>query len=133
MIKRQELVNDILDLYDYIDALEKENERLKDSVPKITTKEIPLSFIDRLMIKKGKERMLEDVLCSWKYVNCEYNEETNTYNFTSYKVWLDRKIQKDEMPTEISYNDFITYFRKELQEMYNKEKTEALKKAKGNE
>lgn len=133
MIKRQELVNDILDLYDYIDVLEKENERLKDSVPKTTTKEIPLSFIDRLMIKKGKERILRDVLYSWNNVKCEYNEETNTYNFTSYNVWLDRKIQKDEMPTKISYNDFITYFRKELQEMYNKEKTEALKKAKENE
>lgn len=133
MIKRQDLVNDILDLYDYIDALEKENERLIDSVPKTITQEKPLNFIDRLMIKKGKERMLKDVLCSWSWVKCEYNEETNTYNFTSYNVWLDRKIQKDEMPTEISYNDFITYFRKELQEMYNKEKTEALKKAKENE
>ena len=29
MIKRQELVNDILDVYDYIDTLELENERLK--------------------------------------------------------------------------------------------------------
>ena len=29
MIKRQELVNDILDIYDYVDHLEKEVERLK--------------------------------------------------------------------------------------------------------
>ena len=35
MIKRQDLINDILDLYDYIDVLEMENERLKNAVPKI--------------------------------------------------------------------------------------------------
>lgn len=133
MIKRQELVNDILDLYDYIDALEKENKCLKDSEPKTSTQEKPLSFIDCLMIEKGKEKTFRNVVYSWNHVDFKYNEETDTYDFTRYNVWLDRKIQRDNIPNEMSYDEFITYFRKELQEMYAKEKEESLKREKENE
>ena len=61
MIKRQDLINDILDLYDYIDVLEMENEKLQNAVPKIKSAEKSVSFIDKLMIEKGKEDTAEKV------------------------------------------------------------------------
>lgn len=136
MIKRQELVNDILDLYDYIDVLEMENERLKNAVPKIRSSESSeksVSFIDKLMIEKGKEETFKDVFRNWNKVKCNYNEDTKKYEFTPFNKWLEHKLDMDDMPKTLSFEDFVCYFKHELQEKYTKEKEEALKEAKENE
>lgn len=133
MIKRQDLVNDILDVYDYIDVLEMENERLKNAVPKIRSAEKNVSFIDVLMIERGKKEIFNYSISSWQKVNCSYDEEANTYNFTSYDKWLEKKISCDRIPSSMSFEDFATYFKTELLELYKKEKEEALKEAKENE
>lgn len=133
MIKRQELVNDILDVYDYIDTLELENERLKGDIPKVQTQEKVPTFIDILMIEKGKKEVFRYATYSWNQVDCKYDEEADTYNFTSYNKWLSKKIVHDKIPTSMSFEDFIVYFRKELQEMYKQEKEQSLKEAKENE
>lgn len=133
MIKRQDLVNDILDVYDYIDVLEMENERLQNAVPKIRSAEKNVSFIDVLMIERGKKEIFNYSISSWQKVNCSYDEEANTYNFTSYDKWLEKKISCDRIPSSMSFEDFATYFKTELLELYKKEKEEALKEAKENE
>lgn len=132
MIKRQDLVNDILDVYDYIDVLEMENERLQNAVPKIKTKEKNVSFIDALMIERGKKEIFRYSISSWQKVNCSYDEEANTYNFTSYNKWLEKKVACDRIPSSMSFEDFVTYFKTELLELYKEEKEEALKEAKEN-
>lgn len=133
MIKRQELVNDILDVYDYIDVLEMENERLKNAIPKNFKKEKDVSFIDVLMIEEGKKEVFRYATYSWNQVDCKYDEEADTYNFTSYNNWLSKKIANDKIPNSMSFEDFVTYFKSELLEAYAKEKEEALKEAKENE
>lgn len=132
MIKRQELVNDILDLYDYIDVLEMENERLKNAEPKIRSAEKSVSFIDEIMIEKGKEEIFRDVFRNWNKVKCNYNEDTEKYEFTPFNKWLEYKLDMDDMPKSLSFEDFVCYFKNELQEKYTKEKEEALKEAKEN-
>lgn len=133
MIKRQDLVNDILDVYDYIDVLEMENERLQNNIPKTSNVEKNVSFIDELMIERGKKEIFNYSISSWQKVNCSYDEEANTYNFTSYHKWLEKKISRDRIPSSMSFEDFATYFKTELLELYKKEKEEALKEAKENE
>ena len=132
MLKRQDLINDILDLYDYIDVLEMENERLKNAVPKIRSAEKSVSFIDKLMIEKGKEEIFRDVFRNWNKVKCNYNEDTERYEFTPFDKWLEHKLDMDDMPKTLSFEDFVCYFKNELQEKYTKEKDEALKEAKEN-
>lgn len=132
MLKRQNLINDILDLYDYIDVLEMENERLKNAVPKIRSAEKSVSFIDKLMIEKGKEEIFKDVFRNWYNVKCNYNEDTEKYEFTPFNKWLEHKLDMDDMPKALSFEDFVCYFKNELQEKYTKEKEEALKEAKEN-
>lgn len=132
MIKRQELVNDILDIYDYVDHLEKEVERLKPySIKEEKENSETLTHIDYLMISIGKQKILDSCLYSWREVKAEYDEENDTYNVTSYNDWLNEKLRRDEIPDSISLDEFRVYFRKELQEMYEKEKLIALNKAKG--
>ena len=132
MIKRQELVNDILDIYDYVDHLEKEVERLKPySIKEEKENSETLNHIDYLMISIGKQKILDRCLYNWREVKAKYDEENDTYNVTSYNDWLNEKLRRDEIPDNISLDEFRVYFRKELQEMYEKEKLIALKKAKG--
>jgi hypothetical protein len=133
MIKRQELVNDILDLYDYIDVLELENERLKNNFPKVRTNEKNVTFIDVLMIEEGKKKIFNNVVRSWNRVKCNYNEDTEKYDVTPFNKWVESKVDRDYLPKTMSYEDFVTYFKYELSEMYKKEKEEALKEAKENE
>ena len=131
MIKRQELVNDILDIYDYVDHLEKEVERLKPySIKEEKENSETLNHIDYLMISIGKQKILDRCLYSWREVKAKYDEENDTYNVTSYNDWLNEKLRRDEIPDNISLDEFRVYFRKELQEMYEKEKSIALNKAK---
>lgn len=131
MIKRQELVNDILDIYDYVDHLEKEVERLKPySIKEEKENSETLNHIDYLMISIGKQKILDRCLYSWREVKAKYDEENDTYNVTSYNDWLKEKLRRDEIPDNISLDEFRVYFRKELQEMYEKEKSIALNKAK---
>lgn len=132
MIKRQELVNDILDIYDYVDHLEKEVERLKPySIKEEKENSETLNHIDYLMISIGKQKILDRCLYNWREVKAKYDEENDTYNVTSYNDWLNEKLRRDEIPDNISLDEFRVYFRKELQEMYEKEKLIALNKAKG--
>lgn len=133
MIKRQDLINDILDLYDYIDVLEMENERLKNAVPKIRSSEKSVSSIDEIMIERGKKETFKDVFRNWNKVKCNYNEDTEKYEFTPFDKWLEHKLDMDDMPKTLSFEDFVCYFKNELQEKYTKEKEEALKEAKENE
>lgn len=132
MIKRQELVNDILDIYDYVDHLEKEVERLKPySIKEEKENSETLTHIDYLMISIGKQIILDRCLYNWREVKAEYDEENDTYNVTSYNAWLNEKLRRNEIPDSISLDEFRVYFRKELQEIYEKEKSIALNKAKG--
>lgn len=132
MIKRQELVNDILDIYDYVDHLEKEVERLKPySIKEEKENSETLNHIDYLMISIGKQKTLDRCLYSWREFKAKYDEENDTYNVTSYNDWLNEKLRRDEIPDSFSLDEFRVYFRKELQEMYEKEKSIALNKAKG--
>lgn len=132
MLKRQDLINDILDVYDYIDVLEMENEKLQNAVPKIRSAEKNVSFIDKIMIDRGKKEIFRYSTLSWNKVNCSYDEEANTYNCTSFDKWLEKKVACDRIPSAMSFEDFATYFKTELLELYKEEKEEALKEAKEN-
>ena len=46
------------------------------------------------------------------------------------KEWLKEKMNRNNLPDKMSLDDFRTYFRKELQEMYEKEKEEAIRNKK---
>lgn len=131
MIKRQELVNGILDIYDYVDHLEKENEKLKPYANTKNESGETLSHIDYEMINLGKKHVLREALYSWRETKARYDEEKDTYIVTSYEQWLKEKINISGIPDSVSLDEFRVYFRKELQEMYKKEKVKALNEAKG--
>lgn len=135
MLNRQGFISDVLDLYDYIDELERENERLKNSIPKVTRKEDKkgINFIDMVMIERGKNEIFREVFRNWNVMKCNYNEDTGKYEVTPFNKWIEHNLYMDDMPKTLSFEDFVGYFKEELQERYVKERDEALKKAKEEE
>lgn len=133
-VTRRDIVGDVLTLFDYVEELERENERLKDerNVQPKKVKEENTNYIDDIMLKKGRAQVLNYVLSNWYTVDCNFNEDTEKYDYTSYKKWLEKKISNERIPKDISFNDFTTYFKEELLDMYMKERKEALKEAKEN-
>ena len=133
-ITRRDIVGDVLTLFDYVEELERENERLKDerNVQPKKVKEENTNYIDDIMLKKGRAQVLNYVLSNWYTVDCNFNEDTEKYDYTSYQTWLEKKISNERIPKDISFNDFTTYFKEELLDVYMKERKEALKEAKEN-
>ena len=131
-ITRRDIVGDVLTLFDYVEELEIENERLKreQNVQPRRTKDENKSCIDEFILKKGKAQVFDYVINRWYKVECTYDEETDSYNYTSYIKWTEKKISRERMPKEFSFNMFAGYFNEELMKMYAEEKKEALKKAK---
>lgn len=134
-MNKQETIIEIMNLYD-------ENERLKNEIEIMKhyqnasnsgqcNNEKCINNIDYLMIEAGKKQILDKVLSYWKEVTVNYDEDNDIYKCQSYSSWLDKVIQKSRIPDEMSLDEFRVYFRKELQEIYEKEKTKALNEAKG--
>lgn len=128
-INRRDVVGDVLTMFDYVEELERQNEQLKkerNAMPKPKG----INFVDNVMLERGKEEIFRDVVRNWNKVQCDYNDETGNYTFTPFQRWLEHKLDLDDMPKTLSFEDFTTYFKQKLQELYLKEKKEALEKAK---
>lgn len=133
MLNRQGFISDVLDLYDYIDELERENDRLtRERNLRPTTKPKGLNYVDMVMLERGKNEIFNDVYRNWGKVKCTYNEDTGKYDFTPFNEWIKHKLDMDDMPRTLSFDDFVAYFKQELQERYAEEKKEAIKQAKEN-
>ena len=131
-VTRRDIVGDVLTLFDYVEELERENERLKreQKVQPRRTKDENKTCIDEFILRKGKAQVFDYVINRWYKVECTYDEETESYNYTSYIKWTEKKISRERMPKEFSFNMFVGYFKEELMEMYVEEKKEAFRKAK---
>ena len=131
-MNKNELVVEIMNLCD-------ENERLKNELQimkndsrlnqKVIEKQPSRMILE--LIKVGENKMLRDCLYSWKEVQVTYDDENDIYKATSFGKWLNKKLQKDNIPRTISQTEFEEYFNDQLHEMYEKEKDAALREAKG--
>lgn len=132
-MNKQEMIFELIRLYDEIDTLKRTNERLEANASNSSKRkeENDLKAIDYVMIDKGKKIVFDNSTKHWQKCSAYYDEETGTYSTDSYEKWLEKKIYIDNIPHEISYDDFTNYFRKELMDLYNQEKTKALNDAKG--
>lgn len=133
-ITRRDIVGDVLTLFDYVEELERENERLnneRNAEPRRSKKE-ETNYVDVIMLKKGRAQVLNYVISDWYSVDCRFNEDTEKYDYTPYQKWLEKKVSRERMPKDISFIDFTNYFKDELLDMYMKERKEALKEAKEN-
>lgn len=140
-MNKQDFIIEIMNLYDENERLKNEIEIMKhyrnasnskvenENVNSNENTEDNFSYIDKIMIEFGKEKVLNRILYSWRKVEAIYNCDIGLYTTTSYDNWFREKLNKGYIPDELSVKQLKYYFSKELHEMYEKEKEEALKEA----
>jgi hypothetical protein len=134
-MKRNEIINEILSLYDENEKLKLELEKRAGFRDMIVPKINEFENIDKEMIELAKKTVLKNTFYyyDWKIVECWEDEDSEQILFTSYDKWLKEKINISHIPDFMSKNEFIKYFKKEIDELYELEKEKALKKFKENE
>lgn len=134
-MKKEEMINQIIGLYDEdtklkyeLEAVIKELKAVNKELEAVKEQElhkkdiIPnLNDMDLKTMEFGKKSILKKSLYSW-------NEYCKNISFND---WIDKKLSK--IPDFMSKNIFIKYFSIELKEMYEKEKNEYLAKQKEEE
>lgn len=130
-MNKTELITEVLNLYDVIEVLKNQNEKLAlNQLPNNNMAEQNISFIDKKMIELGKKEALKNSIYSWNEVSVNYDEEANQFIVTSFDNWLKKKIIKNQIPSFMSFDEFLSYLHNDLEKMYAKEKEVALAKAK---
>lgn len=134
-MSRNEVIIEIMNLYDEVERLKTENREAKTYM---NAEPIPYEVRDtryepviNVIMSKGKEKLLDELLSYWKSVTVNYDEDNDIYKAQSYENWLEEKIKKDRIPLNCSYTQVIEYLESDLKAVYKKEKTKALNKAKG--
>ena len=131
-MNKTELITEVLNLYDVIEALKNQNEKLAlNQLPNNNMAEQNISFIDKKMIELGKKEALKKSIYSWNEVSVNYDEEVDQFIVTSFDDWLEKKIIKNQIPSFMSFDEFLSYLHKDLKDLYEKEKAIAFAESEG--
>ena len=131
-MNKKEMIFEIINLYDENALLNIEINNLKSENAKLKSIKLNKEFnsTEYKLIEIAKELLLKNCLYSWHKVYVAYDEEKDTYTAEKYEKWIERKIKNENLPKNISFNEFVDYLDKELHEMYEKEKEEAIRNKK---
>ena len=118
---RNEIIIAINNLFDENVDLKVRNEYLENKIKseKTCVEPVSSSYITDLIIRYGKEQLMKDTINSSNYVRVNRNEETGELVVRSFEKWLNEKITTYYIPDYMSKED--------IKEIYEKEKSEAIK------
>lgn len=115
-MKKTELVTEIINLYERAERAERNCMILYD--------EDEIKGIDLFMIEEGKKKVFgNSISIYWNHVSV--HENNGALNVTPYDEFVSRVVSS--VPDYMSRREFLSYFDKELHELYEKDKAEALK------
>lgn len=131
-MNKKEMIFEIMNLYDENAMLNIQIDNLISENAKLKSNKLDKEFnsTDYKMIEIAKELLLKNCFYSWHKVYVAYDEEKDTYTAEKYEKWLEQKLIKDEIPENLSVEEFKIVLDDELHEMYEKEKEEAIKRKK---
>lgn len=120
-MEKNMMVLEIMKIYD-------ENERLRNSVEWLSrTQEKPLTDLQRNLLKYANERIFKEVV--WVYDgSLEYEFVGDGFDFMPFNEWLERVIQYRNLPSWMSYDEFVEYFKHELIWLFEDEQYKAKEK-----
>ena len=116
-MKKTELVTEIINLYERAERAERNCMILSD--------EDEIKGIELFMIAEGKKKVFENsIAIYWNHVSV-HKSENGDITVTPYDEFVSKVIRS--VPDYMSRREFVNYFDKELHELYEKDKEEALK------
>lgn len=123
-MERNDMVMGVLDIYDRIERLEAENEKLKagmvTSLAKSTESD-PFEGIKARILQVGREKLAADSLDYWKDVRVE--RKGGVVVAEGFEDWLKRRVEK--VPSFMSFEQFTHLCEAELRSVYESEKKKA--------
>lgn len=132
--KRNDMVRELLDLFDTIEQLRRENELLRTSVEaakpdectKNVTDTLTMDTLTMLVMDAGRKEVLRKHCQYWRpTVRIELDDETgDIVGVTRYREWVGDYVSK--VPDECSRNEFYDFFDTELHATYDSEYEKAL-------
>lgn len=139
-MKKIELITSILDLYDEIERLSKELERdiyqrnLENKYQNSPDANTRLTKIEKFAIEYAKDKIVDEITFSWeREVRVSKNTETGQLEYTTFQRWLEKAINKDRIPKNLSYEEIINFLDEKLKHLYAEEKNKALARFKEKE
>ncbi len=146
MLTRNEAINEVLALYDEMDRMGDElnlyREREGEQLTGIVASECGGGEPDPLTAKLcefARRAIVDKALYRWREICAKRLESGEVaYSPRKFEGWLLVKVQRDELPSWMSYDEFIVACDGELREMYELERKAAFdslmkKEAKKNE
>lgn len=129
---KREMIFEVMNMYEEIERLNNQVNDLRNENIRMKLKEQSevINSIDYKMIEVAKIHLLKECLYSWNTVYVIYEEEKDIFTAEKYEKWIERKIKNENLPKNFSFNEFVDCLDKELHEMYEKEKEEAIKRKK---
>ena len=116
-MRKTELITEIINLYERAERAERNCVILSD--------EDEIKGIDLFMVEEGKRKVFENsTSIYWNHVSVHKNENGDIV-VTPYDEFVSRVVSS--VPDYMSRREFLNYFDKELHELYEKDKEEALK------
>lgn len=130
---RNELIRQILDVFDTVDNLRFDNRLLRgrlEAFERGVPSEVEMiGFMDEQVLKFGREVLVERVLRYWRDVKYDVDDDTGDVSVQSYEKWLDAVVDSAKIPSWCSRDGFYDYFDAELRTIYESECEKAVAEA----
>lgn len=125
MIGKGEIIMGIVELYDALEASERERDgRRAAVVAEHGSDGGELSETDARMVEEGRAKVYGGCLRSWMKCEAARDDETGAVSVTPYEDWLKNKI--GEVPDYMSRDEFVRYFADMLERDYERERQRAI-------
>lgn len=128
-MKKNELINEIIRLYD--ENTELKNEMSTHALEGLNSFEtlfsnISISETEHKLLIEGKKLVFEKVVKRYYNTVEVSKDEVGNLQYMDFEKWMDNVIYSKEIPSCLSLDEFVESFEKELMEMYESKKREAL-------
>ena len=121
MLSRNQAVQEVLDIYDKLELVDRLNSKSTDTLI-VNDKQATLSPIQKFTSNLGKKSMFSDLFRGYRSDDVKYNQDDDTgvIIWEQKYYWACRIMVTQNLPTEFSKDEVINFFEDELTEVYEK-------------
>ena len=130
MLSQKEAINEVISLYEEINRLIRANEELCIKINRMCEKkkDEEKNSITEKLARCGREMLAKQYANTWRDAFASRTENGDIrFDPSSFEEWASRKLDRLEIPSNMSREDVFNALHNELSEIYDSEKEEAMK------
>lgn len=130
-MKKQELILEVMNLFEDKEQLEREVKDLKSKmdIPLINNEGNQMNRIDQTIFEIGRKALFESIVysySSYKSITVSRDDETEEIVVQTYSDWFKQVVQKEKIPNHLSLKETLDYFEGDFKSLYEEQKKIAL-------